>query len=142
MITTDIKGELNLNTVYGNNLVEEIASATAAKVSNEFAYYIRKNRYHDYFEKDTGKTSDSIGVYRRSGRKPVYVIKAGLNIKGSLNYLAGLYKGQAVSRSGKKFNYYKPRNLIVPGWRDFKGDLRLRDAFQQILENKIKEAGV
>jgi len=138
MITTEIKGELNLKSIYGNDLVEDIASATTAKVSNEFAHFIRENRYYNYFEKDTGKTLSSIGVYRKSGSKPVYVIKAGLGIRGSLNYLAGLYKGQAVSRSGKTFSYYKPRDLIVPGWQEFNGDNRLHTAFKEILKNRIE----
>ena len=139
MIKTEISGELNLKTIYGNDLVEDIASATAARVGNEFAYYIKKNRFNSLFENQTGKTLDSIGVYRKTGRKPTFVIKAGLNIKGSLNYLAGLYRGQSVSRSGKKFSYYKPRDLIVPSWQSFGGDKRLNDVFQIILEKRIKE---
>ena len=60
MITTEIIGELNLKSIYSNALVEDIASTTAAKVSNEFAHFIKNNRYHNYLKKDTGMTANWI----------------------------------------------------------------------------------
>jgi|GEM_PF-4594734 len=149
MIETNVRGELNYAFLLASNyVIEEIAAVTAAKVSNEYSYFIKK-RFSDYFETGTGKlqgsklknTVDTIGVYRRSGKgkkKAVFVIRAGLGVRGNLNYLSGLYRGEATSRSGKTFHYYKPRNLITETWRDFGGQKRLSEVFDSIAESRLE----
>jgi len=133
-------GGINLRAIYGDNLVADIASSTAAKLANEFAWYVRFHRFDELFENTTGETKDSIGVYRKRGKNPVFIVKAGLRIRGSLNYLAGLYKGQAKSQSGKTFSYYKQRDLFTRGWIEFGGREKQAVYYQQMLEKRIKEA--
>jgi len=148
MIETNVRGEFNYAFELGSRyLIEDIAAATAAKVSNEYAYFVKK-RFPDYFNTGTGKlkgtktknTIDTIGVYRRSGKRKkeaVFVIRAGLGIKGSLNYLAGLYKGKATTQSGKEFTYLRARNLITETWQDFGGQKRLSQVFDNIASARL-----
>ena len=141
MIKAQLSGEMSLYKMFGYDLVEDIASATAAKTANEFANYVRDNRFNSLYNNKTGETKDSIGVYRLRGKNPVFASRAGLGVRGNLNYLAGLYRGYATSRSGNTFSYDKPRDLITTAWRDFGGEGKINQYFHEILQKRIKEAG-
>lgn len=139
MIKAEASGNISLMPL-GDDFVREIGAAAASKVANDFTWYLKNRRFLDYFENQTGETKESIGVFRARGKKPAFVAKAGLGIRGSLNYLAGLYRGQAVSRSGKTFHFARKRDFIKGGWKDFEGQGRLKLAYNEILKRKIKEA--
>jgi len=139
MIKTDITGTISLKP-FGTDFVEDIAAASAAKIANEFASYIRQHRFDEYYKNQTGETKNSIGVFRMKSKVPAFTVRAGLGIRGNLNYLAGLYKGKSVSRSGKTFSYARPRDLMKSGWREFGGEGKLQHIYEQTLAKKIKES--
>lgn len=84
------------------DFIKELSARTVARVSGEYSRYLKEQRFDELFNNQTGETKGSIGTYRAEGKNPGYVVKAGIGIKGSLNYLAGLYRGEAVSGSGKR----------------------------------------
>ena len=139
MIKTEMAGNISLKPI-SDFFVENLAASAASRIANEFALYVKQHRFDEYYENKTGETKGSIGVYRGTAKKPVFVVKAGLGIRGSLNYLAGLYKGEAVSRSGKTFSYARPRDLIKTGWKEFGGAGKLQSLYEQTLQRKISEA--
>jgi len=149
MIPTEFSQPIGLYNYFSKDLVEDIAHSTAAKVSNELSSYIKNNKWNDYFKTGTGKligskdrnTVDTFGVYKLK-TKPIYVTGAGRGVKGHLNYLSGLYSGQAKSSSGKTFSYDRPRPVLETAFREFGVEKRLRDTFRHILDERIKEAGV
>ncbi len=140
MMKTEAEGSISL-TALEENFVEIVAAKTVAKVSNLFSDYLKDKRFEVLFDSKTGETRKSIGVFRSNAKNPAYIVKAGLGIPGNLNYLAGLYRGEAVSRSGKKFAYARPRDLINTGWTAWGGDRNIENIYDQILKKVLKGAG-
>ena len=149
MIQTEFPSTIGLYDIFGQNLIEALAHSTASTVSNELAGFVKRNKWDDYFKTGTGKqkgskdrnTVDTIGVYKLK-TKPIYVTGAGRGVKGYLNYLAGLYRGQAKTESGKVFSYYKPRPVLNTAFREFGVERRLRVVFDEKVREQIKEAEV
>jgi hypothetical protein len=122
-------------------LIEELGAKSVASASRRFSEYLKNQRFDALFDDQTGETKGSIGAYRFKGEKPAYLVKAGIGIPGNLNYLAGLYRGRAHSRSGKEFSYARKRNLIVEGWKKWGGEAHLQSASQEMLQKLIAEKG-
>jgi hypothetical protein len=123
------------------DFIEEVGAKSAASASHRFAEYLKNHRFDELFNDQTGETKGSIDTYRFKGKKPAYVVKAGVGIPGNLNYLAGLYRGEARSRSGKLFSYARKRDLIIEGWKKWGGDRMLQSASRETLEKMIAEKG-
>ena len=140
MISAEIKGGNISLMPLGDDFVESLAARSVAKISSEFAKFIKNRRFDELFNSQTGKTKESIGAYRYKSKAPTYLVRAGLGIPGNLNYLAGLYRGKAVSRSGKVFQYEKKRDLINDGWNAFGGDSKVTDLYENTLNKAIGEA--
>jgi len=135
-LETEIKG--GFDTILYNGFIEEIAARTAASASGRFAAYLRTQPLNEYFESDNGfldKVTGSIGVFRQRGKNPVFMVRAGLGIPGSLNFLAGLYRGKT-----KKFEYTRKRDLLGDGWKSWGGEGRLEAESEAALERLIAEA--
>jgi hypothetical protein len=138
-VETEIKGSVDLSKI-SDFLLSALAGRTTAKVAGRFAEYLKNRRFEDLYENRTGETKESIGAYRYKSKTPAYIVKAGLGIPGNLNYLAGLYRGEAVSRSGKRFSYARKRDLINDGWASWGGGAKIESAYNEVLEGVIKEA--
>jgi len=137
MIKSEVKGSVNLGAIE-NDFVREVGAKSVATASRRFVEFLRYRRFDQLFNSDTGETRDSIDTYRYKSKKmPAYVVKAGVGIPGNLNYLAGLYRGHAVSRSGKVFSFARQRNLIDDGWKAWGGDRELVATSEQTLERMI-----
>ena len=123
------------------SFTENVAAVSVATASGRFTAYLRNQRFHKYFEDRTGETRGSIGRYRYKTKAPAYVVKAGVGIPGSLNYLAGLYRGRAVSRSGKVFDYKGgARPMLEESWKAWGGKGKLETISEEVLEKMIAEA--
>ncbi len=118
--------------------VEELSAKVVASSSAQFAKWLRNSRFEKLFENRTGETKESIGLYRAKGKNPAYMVKAGVGIPGSLNYLAGLYRGKAKSKSGKEFSYAAPRDLLTDGWRIWHGEQKVKEAYELYLRKLSK----
>ena len=139
MIDTEIKGSISLKPIE-EFFIENIAARTTAKTAAEFVNYLKNRRFDELFENQTGKTRESIGLYRWKSKAPAYVVKAGVGVPGNLNYLAGLYRGKAVSRSGKVFSYARKRDLITEGWKVWDGDTQMANIGENMMQKSIGEA--
>ena len=124
MISAEMKGNL---LPVEKEFLKDIAAKTAAKTAAEFADYLKNRKFEELFKNQTGETLGSVGLYRAKGTNPVYKVRAGVGVPGSLNYLAGLYGGSARSRLGKIFSYSKPRPLIRGGKKEFDVEKRLSE---------------
>jgi len=122
------------------DFIEEVGAKSVASASRRFLEYLKNHRFDELFNDQTGETKGSIGTYRFKGEKPVYVVKAGCGITGNLNYLAGLYRGKAHSRSGKEFSYARKRDLINESWKKWGGTGKLEAASLEMLEKMIADA--
>jgi len=138
LVSAEAEGGINLPIV--DYFLEKLAARTVAKVSGEFAKHLERQRFNELFEDRTGKTKKSIGAYRDRSRVPAYIVKAGLGIPESLNYLAGLYRGRAVSRSGNPVSYSQRRDLINGGWKAWGGDGKINAAYEEMLKKVIGES--
>ena len=122
---------------------ENVTAKGIATASRRFVEYLRNERFHEYFKshKPKEETRNSIDTYRYKTKDPAYVVKAGVGIPGSLNYLAGLYRGQAVSRSGKVFDYKGgARPMLEESWKAWGGKGTLEAITLEVLEKMIAEA--
>jgi len=134
------------------DFIEEVGAKSVASASHRFIEYLKNHRFDELFDEGSDEnrkmkngglrisTRESIGTYRFKGKKPVYVVKAGVGIPGNLNYLAGLYRGKARSRSGKEFSYARKRDLLREGWKKWGGNEMLQSASQEMLEKMIADA--
>ena len=139
MISSEIKGNINLKPIE-EFFIRDIAARSVAKVSREFSDFLKYRRFGELFNDKTGETRESIGLHRTRGKKvPAYVVRAGLGVPGNLNYLMGLYRGRAVSRSGKVFSFARQRNLIDDGWRIWGGEQKAIAVGQEMLERAVSE---
>jgi len=140
MIDSEIKGNISLKPIE-EFFIREVSARSVAKVSREFSDFLKYRRFGDLFKDQTGETRESIGIHRHKSKKiPGYVIRAGIGIPGNLNYLAGLYRGQAVSRSGKVFSFARQRNLIDDGWRIWGGEQKAVAVGSEMLQRAAGEA--
>jgi len=147
MISAEIKGGNISLMPLGDDFVESMAASTSAKIANEFGDFIKNRRFDELFESHGGVkgsigkvfTKDTIGAYRKKGKVPVYIVRAGLGVPGNLNYLAGPYRGKAVSRAGKVFSYEKKRDLINDGWKAWGGDQKAALIGEELAEKKVSE---
>jgi hypothetical protein len=139
MMAAEMKGGISLAPIK-DFFVETLAARVAAKISGEFAAYLKNSRFDELFEDRTGETRESIGSYRYKSKAPAYTVRAGIGIPGNLNYLAGLYRGKAVSRGGKAFSYARKRGLVNDGWKAWGGAGKLSAAYEEILKGVIAEA--
>ena len=150
MMDIEVTGGLIIEQL-GPDFIESVSASATKRVSEEFAGYLRQHGFDKYYENQTGETRDSIQAFRKKGNSIVYAVKAGYGITGSLNYLAGLYRGKVnahsrKTKSGKtvpvqKFSYCKPRPFLQAGWKDFGGSGRLKQLFEETFARRVKEAG-
>ena len=136
MITLEVSGSIGLPP---SDFIEELAAKSVASTSRRFAEYLKNRRFDELFETKTGKTKESIDIYRYKSKNPAYVVKAGVGIPGNLNYLMGLYRGRATSRSGKVFSYARPRDLLTEGWKAWGGEGKLQAASEEMLNKMISD---
>jgi hypothetical protein len=126
--------------------VETLGAKTAAKTAAEFTAFLRNTEFGKHFkDRDVkrkrgttpaGTTRNSIDFYRMKKPKvPTYLISPGVGIPGHLNYLYGMAKGEAKTRSGKVFNYSKKRNVVLSGWEAWGGDSRLGGIYKEAKRN-------
>jgi hypothetical protein len=81
----------------------------------------------------TGETRESMGAVPQ-GKKwgtPAYLVRPGVGIKGSLNYLAGIARGYRAKIAGEGWGegvYYKkgPNPFIQEGFKEWKAGGRMR----------------
>ena len=139
MITTERKGNISLKPIE-EFFIRDISARSVAKVGREFSDFLKYRRFGELFEDQTGETRESIGLHRARGKKPAYVVRAGIGIPGNLNYLKGLYRGRAVSRSGKVFSYARQRNLIDDGWRIWGAEQKAVAVGEEMLQRAVNEA--
>ncbi|MCL2205705.1 MAG: hypothetical protein FWB82_04205 [Treponema sp.] len=139
MINSEVKGNISLKPIE-EFFIRDIAARSVAKVGREFSDYLRNRRFNQLFDDQTGKTRESIGLHRRKGKTPAYIVRAGIGIPGSLNYLKGLYRGHAVSRSGKVFSFARQRNLIDDGWKMWGGKQKAVAVGEEMLQRAVNEA--
>ena len=140
MITAEAKGFDGLTDFLQSAFIEEAAARSIASASGKFTEFLKNSRFDELFNEQSGKTKSSIAKYRYKTKNPVYVVKAGAGIRGNLNYLAGLYKGQAVSRSGKVFHYSRKRDLITEGWKAWGGKEKLETIGEAMLNKMVADA--
>jgi hypothetical protein len=149
MIESETKGGFNFKP-FSEYFFESISARITAKTAAEFVGYLKNRRFDELFHegsiknrrgKKTGliriSTRDSIGMYRYKSKKPAYTVKAGIGIPGSLNYLEGLYKGGAVSKSGKPINYTRKRDLITGGWKSWGGVAKTASIGEAVLQKAL-----
>jgi hypothetical protein len=137
MIKVVSSGDFNMP---DSDFLEVLAATSAAGASHRFLEFLKNRRFNELFQNQTDETRESINTYRLRGKKPAYVVKAGVGILGNLNYLAGLYRGKAVSKSGKVFSYARKRDLIKDGWKAWGGEGKLKAASEEKLKKMIAEA--
>ena len=137
-LESEVKGGLFLGTEL---FIEDLAGRCVAKTAFEFAEYLRARRFSDLFVSRTGGTLKSIGAFRAGGNNPSYIIKAGIGVPGNLNYLAGLYRGKALSRSGKPFDYAKKRDLLRGGWAAWNGNQKMGELSEQVAQKMLNRLG-
>ena len=70
------------------------------------------------------------------------VAKVPNNFSEYLNYLAGLYRGEAVSRSGKKFMYARPREVINTGWASWAGNQNIEVIYKNSKKRSERRGGL
>jgi len=138
-MSAESRGSISLKPIE-NHFVEIIAARTVARVSGNFANYLRNVRFPQLFEERTGQTRNSIDAYRAKGNNPAYLVRAGVGIPGNMNYLINLYKGRGKSSTGSYFNYAKKRDLINEGWKQYDGESKMAMIYAQELQKAIKEA--
>ena len=117
----DILGSFPDFSGYKESFIEDVSARTIAKVSNDFGNFVKTQRFASYFENQTGETIKTFGAKRIRGKTPAFAVRAGLGIKGSLNYLAGLYRGSMKTQSGKIINFSRKRNILEESWKAFEG---------------------
>jgi len=139
MITTEIKGYMSLASLEAW-FIRDISARSVAKVGREFSDFLKYRRFGELFKDQTGETRESIGLHRHKSKKiPGYVIRAGIGIPGNLNYLAGMYRNDRVTSSGKKF-YSKQRNLIDGGWKLWGAEQKAVAVGEKMLQRAVNEA--
>jgi hypothetical protein len=148
MIKAEITGDFNIP---HPDFIETLGAKSVSSASHRFVEFLKNRRFYELFNEGLGlrdkkgmflgsHTVDTIDTYRFKGKHPTYVVKAGVGITGNLNYLAGLYSGRAVSKSGKVFSYARKRDLINDGWKAWGGEGKLEAASEEQLEKMIAEA--
>ena len=140
MIQAEAKGFDGPSAFLQSDFIEEVGAKSVASASGRFAEFLKNRRFDELFNDDTGETKGSIGKYRYKTKNPAYVVKAGVRIPGNLNYLAGLYRGHAVTKSGKVFSYARKRDLINDGWKSWGGKGKLEAISEEMLEKMIAKA--
>jgi len=152
MITTEIKGYMSLASLEAW-FIRDISARSVAKVGREFSDFLKYRRFGELFEEGNAEnrrsrkngrerisTRESIGMHRHRSKKiPGYVIRAGIGIPGNLNYLAGMYRNDRVTSSGKKF-YTKQRNLIDGGWKLWGAEQKAVAVGEEMLQRAVNEA--
>ena len=140
MIKGEIEGFDGLSKFMRSDFIEDVSAISAGSASRGFVEFLRNTHFDKLFNDQTGETKSSIDTYRYRGKNPAYVVKAGVRIPGNLNYLAGLYRGRARTKSGKIFQYGRPRDLIIGGWKAYGGYEKLAATIQRVLNKKIEDA--
>jgi hypothetical protein len=120
-----------------------IMGRALAGSSKDLAEYVRLHKLSGQsLEAPTGETRGSVKPHRmtkRYGIVPAYVVRPGVGIKGSLNYLAGVARGYAVAKSGKQFFYKRPRPFIAEAWKEWGGARKVRKNSEAVLDRYLKE---
>ena len=149
MIQAETKGFDAFSAFLRSTAIEEAGAKAVASASGRFVEFLKSSRFDELFKSHGGKkgkhgnvyTRDTIKTYRYARRKePTYMVMAGVGISGSLNYLAGLYRGQATTKSGKVFSYARKRDLVKGGWKAWGGKGKLEAAGEAALERMIADA--
>ena len=136
MIECETSGSISLKPLE-SYFTETMSGRIVAKVSSVFARYLKKESFGGYFKDITGKTRESIGFYRFKGKNPAYAVKAGAGVPGNLNYLSGLYRGRAVSQSGKAFEYSRKRDMLEESWAKWGGYSRAAEIGEEVMKKHL-----
>jgi hypothetical protein len=90
-----------------------------------------------------GTTRDSVRPYRMKDRHgndlPRYMVRPGVGIWGSLNYLSGMTKGVAVSKLGNGFRYIRPRPFMDEAWKEWGAGKKLRSIGESVQSAWLRE---
>jgi hypothetical protein len=148
-IGVETKGSVDMSRI-APFFIETLSGKAVAKVAAVFTQYLKDVQFKNFFVNRTDETRESIGLYRGTSKKPVYVVKAGVDITGSLNYLMGLYRGEVnesvrKTKSGKiipvkAFRYSRPRNMLEESWKRWGGDEKAKAVGNEMIDRYIKEA--
>ena len=153
MITSETKGSITFKPIE-DFFIRDLAARSVAKVAREFSDFLKYRQFDQFFNDGNAEnrrsrkngrerisTRESIGFHREATKKiPAYAVRAGIGIPGNLNYLAGLYRGHAVSRSGKVFSFARQRNLIDDGWRIWGAEQKAVAVGEEMLQRAVNEA--
>jgi hypothetical protein len=120
-----------------------IFGKTFALSSAKFAEYVRLQKLSDQsLNALTGETRDSLKSYRMTkkyGVVPAYMVRPGVGIPGSLNYLYGMARGFAFSKSGKQFYYARPRPFMKEAWEEWGGKKQVRSYAEAVKDSYIQK---
>jgi hypothetical protein len=91
-----------------------------------------------------GITRESTRFYRMKDKRvsdlPRYMVRPGVGIPGSLNYLYGIARGQAVSESGKRFYYAKPIGFFIEdAWKAWGGGKEVRKLGEAVQSSWLRQ---
>jgi hypothetical protein len=120
-----------------------IFGKTFALSSAKFAEYVRDYKLSGQsLYEPTGETKESTKPYRMTkkyGVVPAYLVRPGVGIPGSLNYLYGMARGFAVAKSGKQFFYARPRPFIKEAWEEWGGKKQVRSYAEAVKDSVIQK---
>jgi hypothetical protein len=95
---------------------ERIGNRMVNLMAEEFARYVRLSKLSgQVLSPASGKTKESVKFFKDKRRKSVFVVRPGVGIPGSLNYLTGFERGFQKGRlTGTK------RPFMGPASKEFK----------------------
>jgi hypothetical protein len=138
-----------LKAVFGKSL---------ALASHKFAEYVRDNYLSGQRlavgvgrtlkggkNRPGGTTRESTRPYRMKDRRgsdlPRYMVRPGVGIPGSLNYLYGIARGQAVSKNENRFHYKNgPAGFFVEdAWKAWGAGKTVRRYAEAVQDSWLRE---
>ena len=123
--------------------LKAVAGESLALASFRFAEYVRLNKLSGQsLPKLTGETWDSTRSYlmtKKYGANPAYMVRPGVGIRGSLNYLYGMARGFAVAKSGEEYYYKKATPFITEAWKEWGGGRQVRTLSEAVQASYLRE---
>lgn len=130
---------------FADNELIKMSARITSLWGESLANYIRETQLSgQVLNIITGETRASMGFYKlKKNKKATMVVRPGKNVKGHLNYLAGMQRGMLAGRGRKVI--IRPKPFMKPGFRAWRATGEARrikeEVFKAYLEHSFSSGG-